>query len=79
MANRSIFYGWWVVGAFSVTTFISTGVRHAVAGALFETTGGYGAAFVAACVFLAGAALVALNIDQGARRIWRSAAASATE
>src|SRR6266581_7023202 len=25
-----IFYGWWVVAAFSVTTFMSTGVRHAV-------------------------------------------------
>src|SRR5512132_879510 len=30
MTNRSIFYGWWVVAAFSVSTFISTGVRHAV-------------------------------------------------
>src|SRR6266516_1523806 len=30
MSNRSIFYGWWVVAAFSVTTFISTGIRHAV-------------------------------------------------
>ena len=50
-----------------------------LAGAVFEATGGYGAAFVAACVFLAGAAIVALNIDQGARRIWHSAAASATE
>src|SRR2546425_760664 len=30
MTNRSIFYGWWVVAAFSVTTFMSTGVRHAV-------------------------------------------------
>src|SRR5438093_13536895 len=30
MSNRPIFYGWWVVGAFSVTTFISTGIRHAV-------------------------------------------------
>src|SRR5260370_11402039 len=30
MTNRSIFYGWWVVGAFAVTTFISTGIRHAV-------------------------------------------------
>src|SRR6266404_4632212 len=25
-----IFYGWWVVAAFSAMTFISTGVRHAV-------------------------------------------------
>src|SRR5256714_8005806 len=30
MSNRPIFYGWWVVGAFCVTTFISTGIRHAV-------------------------------------------------
>ena len=30
MTNRSIFYGWWVVAAFCVTTFISTGIRHAV-------------------------------------------------
>jgi MFS family permease len=28
--NRSIIYGWWVVAAFCVTTFISTGIRHAV-------------------------------------------------
>jgi MFS family permease len=30
MARRSIFYGWWVVGAFSFMTFTSTGIRHAV-------------------------------------------------
>ena len=30
MTNRSLFYGWWIVAAFSVTTFMSTGVRHAV-------------------------------------------------
>src|SRR5438477_1833332 len=30
MTDRSIFYGWWVVAAFSVTTFMSTGVRQAV-------------------------------------------------
>src|SRR5581483_7663694 len=28
--GQGLFYGWWVVGAFSVTTFMSTGVRHAV-------------------------------------------------
>jgi MFS family permease len=50
----------------------------ALAGVLFETTGGYGAAFVMACAFLAGASIVALNIDSGARRIWRAATASAT-
>ena len=30
MTRRSVFYGWWVVAAFSVSTFVSTGVRHAV-------------------------------------------------
>src|SRR5438067_1580667 len=45
-----------------------------LAGALFETTGGYGAAFALACLFLAGAAIVALKIDRGSRRIWRAAA-----
>src|SRR5215510_9778927 len=48
-----------------------------LAGALFETTGGYGAAFTLACMFLAGAAVVALNIDKDARRIWRAATVSA--
>jgi MFS family permease len=47
-----------------------------LAGALFETTGGYGAAYALACVFLLGAAIVALNIDKDARRIWRAATAS---
>ena len=50
-----------------------------LAGALFETTGGYGAAFVVACLLLIGAAVVALTIDSGARRIWRAATASATD
>jgi len=50
----------------------------ALAGVLFETTGGYGAAYVLACLFLAGAAVTALKIDKGARRIWRAATASAT-
>jgi MFS family permease len=30
MRKGSIFYGWWVVAAFSVMTFTSTGIRHAV-------------------------------------------------
>src|ERR1700704_3658709 len=30
MRDQKVFYGWWLVAAFSVTTFISTGVRHAV-------------------------------------------------
>src|SRR5262249_49954150 len=28
--NPRIFYGWWIVAAFSVMTFTSTGIRHAV-------------------------------------------------
>lgn len=50
-----------------------------LAGALFETTGGYGAAYALACMFLAGAAVVALNIDKDARRIWRAATVSASD
>jgi len=48
-----------------------------LAGALFEATGGYGAAFTLACAFLLGAAIVALRIDSGARRVWRAAPAPA--
>jgi MFS family permease len=49
-----------------------------LAGSLFETTGGYGAAYVLACGLLVAAAIVALNIDKGGRRIWRAATVSAT-
>jgi len=49
-----------------------------LAGALFESTGGYGAAFTVACALLMGAAIVALKIDKGARRIWRAATAPAS-
>jgi predicted MFS family arabinose efflux permease len=47
-----------------------------LAGALFETTGGYGAAFTAAGVLLFGAAVVALRIDTGGRRLWRAVPAA---
>src|SRR5262245_45151688 len=30
MTIRPVFYGWWVVAAFSCMTFTSTGIRHAV-------------------------------------------------
>jgi MFS family permease len=50
-----------------------------LAGALFESTGGYGPAFVLACVLLAGAGVTALKIDKGARRIWRAATVSAAD
>jgi len=50
-----------------------------LAGALFETTGGYGAAFMLACIFLSGASVVALTIDKDARRIWRAATVTAAD
>ena len=73
-------------GRFSVSTVLGviflvhqTGAALGawLAGALFEATGGYGMAFTLACVFLLGAAVVALRIDTGARRVWRAASASA--
>jgi len=48
-----------------------------LAGYLFETTGGYGAAYALACAFLFCAGIVALRIDKGARRVWRPAAVPA--
>jgi hypothetical protein len=41
-----------------------------LAGALFEATGGYGAAYTVACGLLLAASVVALRIDPGARRVW---------
>jgi MFS-type transporter involved in bile tolerance (Atg22 family) len=42
-----------------------------LAGALFETTGGYGAAYALACAFLAAASVTALRVDTRGRRVWR--------
>jgi MFS family permease len=76
-----------IYGRFSVSSVFGliflvhqtgSALGSALAGMLFETTGGYGAAYVLACLFLAGAAVTALKIDKGARRIWRAATASAT-
>ena len=50
-----------------------------LAGALFESTGGYGAAYALACVFLAVASVVALNVDTRARRLWRRPAVAAAD
>jgi MFS family permease len=71
-----------IYGRFSVSSVFGliflvhqtgSAIGSALAGVLFETTGGYGPAFALACLFLVGAAIVALNIDRGARRIWRTA------
>jgi MFS family permease len=76
-----------IYGRFSVSSVFGliflvhqtgSALGSSLAGLLFERTGGYGAAYAMACVFLFGAAIVALNIDKGARRIWRAATASAT-
>jgi MFS family permease len=75
-----------IYGRFSVSSVFGliflvhqtgSAIGSALAGLLFETTGGYGAAFALACCFLVGASIVALNIDKDARRIWRAATASA--
>ena len=76
-----------IYGRFSVSSVFGliflvhqtgSALGSSLAGVLFETTGGYGAAYALACLFLAGAAITALKIDKGARRIWRAATASAT-
>src|SRR5262245_50204926 len=75
-----------IYGRFSVSSVFGliflvhqtgSAIGSSLAGVLFETTGGYGAAYVAACMLLIGASILALNIDKGARRIWRAATASA--
>ena len=76
-----------IYGRFSVSSVFGliflvhqtgSALGSSLAGLLFERTGGYGAAYAMACVFLLGAAIVALNIDKDARRIWRAATASAS-
>src|SRR5262245_18653129 len=76
-----------IYGRFSVSSVFGliflvhqtgSALGSSLAGVLFETTGGYGAAYAVACMLLVGASILALNIDKGARRIWRAATASAT-
>jgi MFS family permease len=68
-----------VLGVIFLVHQTGAAVGSWLAGALFEATGGYGAAFALACVFLVGAAVVALNIDDGRRRVWRTAPAPAAD
>jgi len=76
-------YGRFSVGRILGVIFLvhQTGaaIGSSLAGGLFEATGGYGAAFAVACVFLMCAAVVALKIDTGARKIWRATPAPALE
>jgi MFS family permease len=67
-----------VLGVIFLVHQTGSAIGSWLAGALFEATGGYGAAFVLACLFLFGAAVVALKVDTGKRRIWRPASVSAT-
>jgi MFS family permease len=68
-----------VLGVIFLVHQTGAAIGSSLAGALFEATGGYGAAFAVACVFLTCAAVVALRIDTGARRIWRVAPASVAD
>ncbi len=68
-----------VLGVIFLVHQTGAAIGSSLAGALFEATGGYGAAFAVACVFLATAAVVALRIDTGARRVWRAAPAPALD
>jgi MFS family permease len=68
-----------VLGVIFLVHQTGAAIGSSLAGALFEATGGYGAAFAVACVFLMCAAVVALRIDTGARRVWRVATAPAVD
>lgn len=73
-------YGRYSVGSILGMIFLvhQTGAAlgSSLGGTLFESTGGYGAAFAVACALLVGAGLVSLRIDSGAR-VFRWAARSA--
>jgi len=66
-----------VLGVIFLVHQTGAALGSSLAGVLFEATGGYGAAFTVACLFLAAAAVVALRIDDGRRRVWRAAPAAA--
>jgi len=66
-----------VLGVIFLVHQTGSAIGSYLAGSLFEMTGGYGAAFVVACVFLFGASIVALRVDTGSRRVWSAAPAAA--
>jgi MFS family permease len=66
-----------VLGVIFLVHQTGSAIGSWLAGVLFEATGGYGPAFALACLFLVAAAIVALRIDTGARRVWRAAPAPA--
>jgi hypothetical protein len=81
MRDRQLFYGWRVVGAFSVTTFMSTGVRHAVGPFLKPIVGDLGldrasfSAVIALSLFLYGVfmPLAGMALDRFSVRVVTSA------
>lgn len=66
-----------VFGVVFLVHQVGAAIGSLLGGALFEVTGGYGAAFTTACIFLAIAAVVAWHVDGGSRRVWRAAPAPA--
>ncbi len=65
MTRGRVFYGWWVT--IFVVHQCGAALGSWLGGALFELTGGYGAAFAIASIQLVAAAAVSLAIDEGAR------------
>src|SRR5436190_126062 len=65
-----------VLGVIFLVHQTGSAIGSWLAGAIFEATGGYGAAFALACLLLMAAAVVSLRIDTGARRVWRTAPAT---
>ena len=66
-----------VIGVIFLVHQTGSALGSWLAGFLFETTGGYGPAFVIACAMLVAAAIVSLRIDTGCRRVWGTAPAAA--
>jgi MFS family permease len=58
-----------ILGAIFLVHQVGAAVGSWLAGALFEATGGYGAAFSLACVILIGATALSLRIDSGSRMV----------
>ena len=67
-----------VFGVIFLVHQVGAAIGSLLGGAMFEVTGGYGAAFAAACTVLAIASLVAWRVDSGKRRVWRTVPATAT-
>jgi MFS family permease len=67
-----------VLGVIFLVHQTGSAIGSWLAGTIFEATGGYGAAFLLACLFLFGASLVALRVDKGTRRVWSAAPVSAS-